>query len=107
MVSGSSTHADRIATIRDVHARHGVTVDPHTADGLAVGRRHREAGVPLVAIETALPAKFSATIEEALGHVPPRPAAYEGLEARPQKVTRFPAEAAKVRDYIARHAIAS
>jgi threonine synthase len=107
MVSGSSTHADRIATIRDVHARYGVTVDPHTADGLAVGLRHCEAGVPLVAIETALPAKFAATIREALGQTPARPAAYDGLEARPQKVTRLPPDAGKVRDYIARHAIAS
>jgi threonine synthase len=107
IVSGSSTHADRIATIRDVHARYGVTIDPHTADGITVARRHREPGVPLVAIETALPAKFAATLEEALGRTPPRPAAYEGLEARPQKVTRLPVDVGKVRDYIARHAIAS
>jgi threonine synthase len=32
-VSGRSTHADRVATIRDVAARFGVVVDPHTPTG--------------------------------------------------------------------------
>ncbi|MDH4326133.1 MAG: threonine synthase, partial [Betaproteobacteria bacterium] len=58
-VSGGSTHADRIATIRMVHTRYGVTIDPHTADGVKVGLEQREAGVPLICLETALPAKFS------------------------------------------------
>ena len=72
-VSGRSTHADRIATIRDVHERYGVVIDPHTADGVKVGRELRDPGVPLVCIETALPAKFAATIREALGRDPHAP----------------------------------
>src|SRR5207249_10504117 len=35
-VSGVSTHADRLATIRRMHSRHRIVVDPHTADGLKV-----------------------------------------------------------------------
>ena len=99
-VSGRSTHADRIATIRDVHARYGVTVDPHTADGLKVGCALRDPAVPLVCIETALPVKFAATIREALGHDPERPAAYAGLESRPQRFTVLPADAARVKAFI-------
>jgi threonine synthase len=105
IVSGASRHADRIATIRDVERRYGLVVDPHTADGLHVGAIFRDRRVPLVAIETALPAKFSATISEALGRPAPRPAAFEGLEALPQHVTRLPANIEQVRDYIAAHAI--
>ena len=85
-VSGRSTHADRIATIRSVHARYGVTIDPHTADGIKVGLERREAGVPLICLETALPAKFADTLREALGCEPPRPARFEGLEQLPQRV---------------------
>ena len=85
-VSGRSTHADRIATIRSMHARYGVTIDPHTADGIKVGLERREAGVPLICLETALPAKFADTIREALGREPPRPARFEGLEQLPQRV---------------------
>ncbi len=91
-VSGRSTHADRIATIRDVHARYGVVIDPHTADGVKVGREQRDPAVPLICIETALPVKFAATIREALGREPARPAAYAGLEARPQRFTVLPAD---------------
>ena len=103
-VSGRSTHADRLATIRDVATRFGVVVDPHTADGIKVGLEHRDAGVPLVCVETALPAKFAATIREALGRDPERPAAYADLERRPQRCERIPADAARVKAFIAAHA---
>jgi len=106
-VSGRSTHADRVATIRDVHSRYGLTIDPHTADGLKVGRELRRADLPLVCIETALPAKFSATIREALGREPDRPAAYAGLEARPQRVTVLPPDAERVKAFIAANAVAA
>ena len=43
-VSGRSTHADRLATIRDTDARFGVVIDTHTADGLKVAREHLRAG---------------------------------------------------------------
>ena len=60
----------------------------------------------MVCIETALPAKFAATLREALGHDPERPAAYEGLESRPQRRTVLPVDAAQVKRYVARHALA-
>ena len=104
-VSGHSTHADRIATIRDVYRRHGMVIDPHTADGVKVGREARVPGVPLVCLETALPAKFAATIREALGFEPPRPTVYADLESRPQRCTRLPADPARVKAFVAAHAV--
>ena len=85
-VSGKSTHEDRLATIRALHRRYGVVVDPHTADGVKVGLERRAPGVPLICLETALPVKFAATIAQALGREPPRPARFEGLEQLPQRV---------------------
>ncbi len=102
-VSGRSTHADRLATIRDVATRHGTLIDPHTADGVKVARERREPGVPIVCVETALPAKFAATIREALGRDPDRPAAYADLESRPQRCTTLPAAVEPVKAYIAAH----
>jgi threonine synthase len=59
-VSGKSTHADRLATIRDTHQRFGTTIDTHTADGVKVAREHLGAGdVPMIVLETALPIKFA------------------------------------------------
>jgi threonine synthase len=106
-VSGASTHADRIATIRETFARSRAVLDPHTADGVGVGRRFRDPQVPLVCIETALPAKFAATIREALGRDPERPATYADLESRPQRCDVLPADAARVKTYIAAHAKAA
>jgi len=99
-VSGKSSHADRIATIRSVHAKYGVTVDPHTADGIKVGLEHREPGVPLVCLETALPAKFADTIREALGRGPARPAGFEDLESLPQRFELIEPGVAEVRRII-------
>ena len=100
-VSGSSTHADRIATIRRVWKDYGVMIDPHTADGIKVGLEHREQGVPLVCMETAQPAKFAETIREALGREPSRPAGFENLEKLPQRVEVMDADVGKVKHYIA------
>ncbi len=103
-VSGRSTHADRLATIRRVADRYGRIVDPHTADGIKVALERRDADVPVICIETAQPAKFAATIREALGRDPERPAAYARLEERPQRFDVLPADVAAVRDYIAARA---
>ncbi len=82
-VAGSSTHTDRLATIREIRDRYGRLIDPHTADGVHVGRAVREPGEPLVCLETALPAKFAETTLEAIGELPPRPPRFEGIEDLP------------------------
>ena len=102
-VSGKSTHADRIATIRLIHARHRVMIDPHTADGVKVGLDHREPLVPLICLETAQPAKFAATLREALGREPERPAEFRDLERLPQRFTLIEPDAEAVKRYIASH----
>jgi threonine synthase len=99
-VSGSSTHADRVATIRDTWQRFSVMIDTHTADGLKVAREHRTPGVPMLVLETALPAKFAETIREALGREPERPAALAGLEDLPRRFTVVPADAQTIKAYI-------
>jgi len=103
--SGRSTHADRLATIRAIEGKYGVVIDPHTADGVKVGREQREAGVPLLCLETALPAKFADTIREALGRAPARPAAFANLEQLPQRFEVMAPDAEAVKRYIAAHAL--
>ena len=102
-VSGKSTHADRLATIRQVHARYGVMIDTHTADGVKVAREHLQPGVPMLVLETALPIKFAATLVEALGREPERPARFEGIEQLPKRVQVMAADAERVKAYIAQH----
>ena len=102
-VSGKSTHADRLATIRDCWSRHGLMIDTHTADGVKVAREHLQAGVPMVVLETALPIKFAGTIVEALAREPERPAKFVGIEDLPKRVLVMPAQADQVKAYIAQH----
>ena len=99
-VSGKSCHADRLATIQDTWQRFGSMIDTHTADGVKVAREHVQPGVPMIVLETALPIKFAATIEEALGQSPARPARFEGIEALPKRVKLLPADAAAIQRYI-------
>jgi len=99
-VSGKSTHADRLATIKDTYRRFGTMIDTHTADGVKVAREHVQPGVAMIVLETALPIKFAATIEEALGQPPARPARFEGIEALPKRVKLLPADADAIKRYI-------
>ena len=102
-VSGKSTHADRLATIRDVYEKHGVMIDTHTADGVKVARQHLQPGVPMIVLETALPIKFAATIREALGREPDRPPRFDGIEELPRRVQVLPADARAVQAFIEQH----
>ncbi|HSN19696.1 MAG TPA: threonine synthase [Usitatibacter sp.] len=106
-VSGRSSHADRVATIRLVNDKYGVLIDPHTADGVKVALREREPRYPMICLETALPAKFDETIVEALGRHAPRPPGFEGIEERPQRFEVMAPDAEAVKRYIAERAPAS
>jgi len=102
-LSGRSTHADRLATIRDVASKYGIVIDTHTADGVKVAREHMQPGVPMIVLETALAAKFNETIVEALGKDADRPAGFEDIEALPQRFVVMPADVDRMKAYIAEH----
>ncbi len=101
--SGKSVHEDRLVTIRDVSARHGLTVDTHTADGIKVAREQWEEGIPMIVLETALPAKFNETIREALGRDAERPAGFENIESLPQRFDVMDADVDAIKRYVASH----
>ncbi len=99
--SGKSTHQDRLKTIRELWEEYGVMIDPHTADGLMVGLEQRRPSLPLICLETALPAKFEETIREALGQDSQRPAGYENIESLPQRFDTLPPDVAQLKAFIA------
>jgi threonine synthase len=99
--SGRSTHSDRLATIRDVEDDYGITIDPHTADGIKVAREHLVPGVPMIVLETALAAKFNETILDALGMDASRPAGFEDIESLPQKFVVMPPLVDQMKAFIA------
>jgi len=105
-VSGTSTHTDRLATIRDAFERDGTLIDTHTADGLKVAREHLTPGVTMIVLETALPCKFEETIVEATGQRPARPywiSGLDDLEDLPKRFVVCPKDTQWVKDYVVQH----
>ena len=99
--SGRSTHADRLATIRDTWHCYNSLIDPHTADGVKAARMHSVPEMPMIVLETALPIKFAGTIKEATGREPDRPRRFNGIEDLPKRFEVLPADAQTVKNYIA------
>ena len=101
-LSGTSTHADRVSTIRDTHSAHNVLIDPHTADGVFVARSVADkVDTPIVVLETALPVKFSETIVEATGQEPDVPERFAHIMDAGRHVVDMPNDAEAVKTYIA------
>jgi len=101
-VSGKSSHADRVNTIREVERKYGLEIDPHTTDGIKVGLEIHDGSGPLICLETALPAKFESTMVEALARTPARPAKYVGIEQLPQRFATLTASVDRLKDTIAK-----
>ena len=103
IVSGKSTHIDRINTIRFAQGRYQVMLDTHTADGLKVALEKRQPGIPMIVLETAQPAKFEETIREAPGAEPVRPAELAGIENLEQRVIVMDPDVNAVKQFVVDH----
>ncbi|QIM16336.1 threonine synthase [Leucobacter insecticola] len=103
--SGTSTHADRLATIRSVFETSEIIIDPHTADGVKVAREFVEPGVPMLVLETAKPAKFPEVVFDATGQQIGMPEHLAGLLDLPQRVTDMPDDEQQLRSFIAERAV--
>jgi len=55
----------------------------------------------MVVLETALAAKFGATVREAIGIDPPRPPRFAGLEELPRRFVTLPVDVAALKALIA------
>jgi threonine synthase len=98
--SGSSSHSDRMKTIKDCSERYHVVIDTHTADGLKVALELRDENIPMIVLETALPAKFEDSIIEALGKAPERPKALNNIESLPQRFDVMDFDTVAIKQYI-------
>jgi threonine synthase len=100
----SAEHADEeetAATIRTMRKEAGYLADPHTAVALAVAEKEcPEAGVPMVVLSTAHPAKFPDAVEAACGVRPALPEWLADLPHRAERVTVLPADQGKVERFI-------
>ncbi|MGV3480495.1 MAG: threonine synthase [Sphingobium sp.] len=86
--------------------RAGQVIDPHSAIGLAAAARAEDlgAGVPIVTLATAHPAKFPDAVERATGARPALPPRVANLFEREERYTVLPATLDAVTAYIAERA---
>jgi len=103
--SRSVNEEETIATIRDFYAQHGYVLDPHTAVGVKAGLAGREAGVPMICLATAHPAKFGAAVKIAIGHEPELPESLAGLANQETRCEVVAAEVGAVKAFVERHAL--
>jgi threonine synthase len=86
------------ATIAAAYAETGLLLDPHSAVGLAAGRRCRhDPKVPLVSLATAHAAKFPDAVAAATGTRPPLPPRLAGIDELPERLEVLPDDLATVR----------
>jgi threonine synthase len=88
------------ATMRDVYARTGTLIDPHTAVGVAAARARPLPGAPMVVLATAHPAKFPDAVLEATGVHPALPPRLADLFDRPERCEHLDADVGAVRRWI-------
>jgi threonine synthase len=86
-----------LAEIRKLHEETGYIADPHSAIGVAAARAEAPAGVPVIAMATAHPAKFGEAIAKALGAAPPLPKPLADLYEKEERFRTVPPRLDEVR----------
>ena len=80
-------------TIKEIYARSGMLIDPHTAIAVAAARAEIRAGNcngPMIALACAHPAKFPDAVEDATGIRPALPPPLADLLERRERLTVLP-----------------
>ncbi len=91
-----------LAVIKDLHARTGYVVDPHTAVGVGAADRELPAdpGTPMVTLATAHPAKFPDAVAKATGTRPPLPPHMADLYDREERFEVLPADVERIQGHV-------
>jgi len=103
--SKSVTEAETLGTIRKFYEEHSYLLDPHTAVGVNAAQSCASAGIPVVCLATAHPAKFGAAVTKAIGKPPELPPELKDLEGRESRCEVLNPDIKAVQDYITRHAL--
>jgi threonine synthase len=98
--SASVDQAATLQTIRDFYGSTGYILDPHTAVGVKAALELLPAESVRICLATAHPAKFSETVEKALGFQAPVPDSVKELEGKPTRCELFDADLETVRNFI-------
>ncbi len=91
---------ETISVMGEVHERHGLLIDPHTAVAVGAAERLRQPGERILTLSTAHPAKFPDAVEQATGIRPELPAHLAAIFDRPERVEHLPNDLTAVEDFV-------
>jgi threonine synthase len=94
------------AEMKRVWEESEISIDPHTAIGVAAARAalKRDPGTPVIALATAHPAKFPDAVERATGERPSLPPHMRGILDAEERFDVLPNDAAVVARFVRAHA---
>ncbi|MGF0536985.1 threonine synthase [Agrobacterium sp. ES01] len=98
--AGKTSEKDVALTIKDTLAETGYLLDPHTAVGVHVAKKHEKANTPMIVLATAHPAKFPAAVKAASGIDPALPAWLADLMDREERFTILDADLKAVESFV-------
>ncbi|MBU1174653.1 MAG: threonine synthase [Alphaproteobacteria bacterium] len=98
--AGTTNEAETAAAMKAALDLSLYLADPHTAVGLGVATRFRDAARPMIALSTAHPAKFPAAVASATGVEPALPVWLAGLMDREERLTLLPNDLKTLEDFV-------
>jgi threonine synthase len=101
--SVSVNQDDTLQEIRDFYTETGYLLDPHTAVGVRAALDLLPSDSARVCLATAHPAKFSETVERALGFQAPVPQSVKELFGKPTRCELMDADIDNVRQFLVAH----
>lgn len=103
--ASSVSDAEVADTISNFYDKYNYILDPHTAVGIHAAEEFKTAGIPMVCLATAHPAKFSEVVSMAIdAPVPAADALLSILDAE-SKCKIMAANSNSIQEYVAKHAL--
>jgi threonine synthase len=102
--AGKATEKQVAATISETLKETGYLLDPHTACGVQVAKKHEKPNTPMITLATAHPAKFPKAVQAASGIDPALPSWLGDLMDREERFTVLDAELKAVETFVGEHA---
>ena len=99
IVAREATTAMRHRMMQLVHYQYDLDIDPHTANGFAVGLSYRDHD-PIIFLATASPVKFEETMLQVLGYKPELPARFAHIHELAERVVTLDADDEAVLSYM-------
>lgn len=93
-----------VDTISSFYNEFGYVLDPHTAVGVKAARELQSAGIPMVCLATAHPAKFGDVVRIAIDRAPDIPDSIADLASRESRCELMDADKAQIAEYLKNNA---